>query len=285
MIPDDRNKPAAIVRSTSSVRVLKQEVVALNKRIVAADRSQLIEHRELGDRLRKLKADTKHGEWETLLAELGVPSQRASEATTISAFWDRVPEHGSVDAFLKAKRANLYLAQEEPKDLPQDPKSPESGDLENANGSPTETCESESSSAGGPDPTGDAAEDVPTTALTDVDGLVLPEKARPAWECTAIERFIETRLRPLYDHFGELKDKPGTVHTDLKALRTKLHALANMLRSSKPAHRCRHCNGAGCKVCKAIGVVSKAIWSEENKLKRAKEWADKKRRSSGPLPE
>jgi hypothetical protein len=133
-----------------------------------------------------------------------------------------------------------------------------------------------------PAPTADAAEDVKPDVLVDVDGLILPESARAAMECTAIETFIQQHLDPVTEAFDSLKGKPGTIHTNLKALRHKAKALAGMLRSSKPAHRCKHCNGNRCDVCK-IGVVSKAIWSEEKKRAWFKAQREKQERSRRPL--
>src|SRR5262245_25222759 len=77
--------PAAYVRQQADLRLLKQEAKALNQEI---DRKTVSGYRDLGKRLAALKEAVKHGEWEPLLKELGISSQRASEAVTVSEwFW------------------------------------------------------------------------------------------------------------------------------------------------------------------------------------------------------
>jgi hypothetical protein len=126
-----------------------------------------------------------------------------------------------------------------------------------------------------PAPTGDAAEDVPPEVLKDAEGLVLPDSAKLAWECKAIEQWIENHGRPAYKALAALEGAPGTVHTNIEGIRKKQHAIANMLRSSKPKHRCKECGGNGCEVCKHAGWVSQAVWSEIKKQEEAKKWSNR----------
>jgi hypothetical protein len=120
------------------------------------------------------------------------------------------------------------------------------------------------------DPTGDAAEDVPAAALVDADGQVLPEALRPAWECNAIEDWIEKYGRPAYAALKGLLGRPGTAQTNVDGIRKRQHAIANMLRSSKPKYRCFICKGERCKDCGETGWMSSARRADVQAMLEAK---------------
>jgi hypothetical protein len=273
--------PAAIVREAAGVRIAEQEAVAMWNNLNRDELRRLDTYREWGLRLIPIHNAKKGQGWDAWLKDKGIPKERASEAIRIAEGWKTCGRCTSKRDALKCLRENIFTHDSESSN--RDPEIQAEVEKRIADDERHQTVPSLEATP--PDPTGDAAEDVPPTALTDVDGLVLPEKARAAWECTAIEEFIEKVLRPTYAAITSLEGKPGTVHTNIKGIRTRLHAAANMLRSSKLAHRCKECGGNGCKTCKQIGAVSKAIWSELRKREKARDWNRRKGQRNNSPPE
>jgi hypothetical protein len=254
---DERN-PAAVVRAAADLRMFTVEVDGLWKRIKHAEKSTLIEFKELGDRLRRCYSVLPRGEKTEWLKARGIPQPRASEAIKVSSNWKKVSERDSLHAFLKACSESLLVQSDD------DPETDISSGADASELGPDELPAIARIFLPTPEPAppevpGDANEEA---GVVDAEGALVPATAILAFEDKSIDEFA-AKISVLADEVKDLAKKPSGAFLNTRQYATKLRAIREMFLTRKPSHVCNRCGGGGCKTCKKLGCIPKYLWAEK----------------------
>lgn len=273
-MPDPVKSPAAVVREQADLRLLKGEVRGLNRRVQEildrADRDVLAEYHELGKRLKAIKDSdaVKHGEWLPLLEELGIPTQRASEAMTVATLWWRFgTEAKGLKDFLRLAAGFKGKPTQQTITPGDETKLPPGGNLPGPSAGPVESGDAAASP--GPADVGDACEELPPGAIVDPDGNILPPSVQDALEASPGAEKVLEHLRAAKKEARAFAETPAGAYVDARFIGNRIAAAAlqfnNRVLTPKNTFRCDGHKGHGCTgnescaKCKGKGYIPKPL--------------------------